>query len=517
MSRKIIHFKPFLFLPCLLLIILTTNSLLYAETTASTDSSTYWCLRNQLPNDKTTLSILQTADALAEEGLYKEAAEILSTLITPQTTIDTNHVNYNSNETTYWRISLGTDYYHLEDFDSTEMSIEEYHDHQRLTEFPLSLWGRAKYTITLDRGILRKFTPNTFISNYRSSFELPVMLLLLKNRLSLETTAKAGKWFQADARDSSHVDILQLHPSDMGGFLLRCIPGSSTENSSKWTWSTPIVVDWEHYNKDRTGYESLIEYRLMPTIEYRQKGRSSLSARFIGEAHYENYYRSISDTLDVLRGMIHLESAIRSDWYYLQIKSAWFHDNYLNASSPSTVNRWKSTIRYEHKTGEFFSPRLTIQTIHEQEHYDPSTTTASFSLPGTKLSINPSLRLTISEALFIEPEGTWEKQWTDLTNDSYLWKALSSWETAIHTVLILTEINASCTIAYQWEQIDPSFHHIMEDNRNIHLLFDGSYSITSNFTINLQFDYRYRIYSPYNSDSRLTENITAAANVLINW
>ncbi|MBN1575221.1 MAG: hypothetical protein JW913_01620 [Chitinispirillaceae bacterium] len=495
-----------------------TFSLAAASEETKADSSCYLELRKKLPATGTTAATLETADALAGEGLYEEAVEVLQTL-----SVQEQHdggISRNSktfDDVLDIQISVGADFYQLEDVDTGVMTVEEFREYQRLTEAPLSIWRRAKYTINSNQGILDRIALQTYLSNYRSFIEIPVQLHLPENRIrfNIETNAKAGKWFQPDATSPYILEPFSdsggLYPSDMGGLSLRFLTESSSERKRGWSWSAPVVIDWEHYHHDRTGYESFVEYRITPAVEYRHDGATSFSSRLIGEARYENYYRTISDSLDAFRGLLHLENTVRTDLSLLQVKGMWFHDNYVNASSPNVINRWETTFRVEYGTRNLLSPQFTAKFIHERESYDPTTVSVRYTLPGTELMIRPSLRLNLTDAFYLEPEGMWERRWAERRGVHYIWWAFSSPEATLRGVLSLKNLDLSLTAGFRREDIDPGFEH--QDNRNIRFSADGSVSITSHFSFNFFFDYQYRIYT----DSRRTQNITASYNAQFKW
>jgi hypothetical protein len=507
----------------LLCLFLFLPTLLNAQS-APSDSAQYWNIRNRLPADDSNTSLLQTADALAKEGLYREALEICEALAPlPTEAIATIPSSKAKKKSNVWRVSLGSDYYHLEDYDDTTMMTPaEYKDYLRLTESPLSIWGRAAYEINCNHPIVHQLSPRLYISNYRSSFELPATFRFFSDHFSIEPAVKAGKWFQEDASDSIVFKPFQRYSSDMGGASFRLAPIAAPKNE-RWSWRAPFTVDWEHFDKDRSGYESLIEYQFSPAIEYRKTGTTSFAVRCMGEAHYENYYRPESDSLDVLRGMINGESTIRTNHHNLQVKGEWLHDRYFNAFdiySPYNINRWKATLRYGNKRYDRVQPQLIVQPLVQKEIYRKP----DYVLAGSELSVRPTVRVYLFDKLYVEPEGIWEKRWADLNNDynNYIWWALSSWEGSFRGVLTLSfieliTVDLLFTAAYRWEHIDPLFFDVITDNRNFKLLFDGNVSITRHFSINTMCDYQYRIYTPFIEISRRSHNITGSLTMSFTW
>ncbi len=96
-----------------------------SENAAASDSLSYWHSREKIQSDSSISAILETADALANSGLYKEALEILGTLPSDNNNdiVERSGKKIDSRQRDHrWRLSAGTDYYHLEDVDTSEMT-----------------------------------------------------------------------------------------------------------------------------------------------------------------------------------------------------------------------------------------------------------------------------------------------------------------------------------------------------------------------------------------------------------
>lgn len=490
------------------------------------DSVSYHTLRSRLNTKDELNATVLTADALAKEGLFEEAVEILLTVIdTSGPTIDTVQTPTTSGKERHWRLSAGGDYYHLEDVDTLEMTPDEYDAYQRLMQTPASVWERAKHTIEYEHKILRRIAPEAYVSNYRTSLEIPLQLQLIPENLALEVSTKLGKWFQEDGSSDSTFAMVHGHSSDMGGAAVRLTAENSVGNTGRWSWAAPFAVDWEHYRRNRPGYESFIEYRLSPGVEYRPGGEGGLSTRFTGELRFEDYYhpctdttgshddtfRPVSDTMDALRGMVHLESSLRGGSGMLQLKAVWFSDNYVDASSPASVNRWKMIVRGRHALFRSSTFHITAHALYEREDNTPDASSDQPSvLPGTEFLVRPSLSFSPFRLITLEPELEWRRRGAEKTGIYYLWWAYSSWEPGLRIQFSCSVTDLIFIAGFCWEDIASGFESDIPDNRNIHLLFDGQVAISPNISLNLMCDYQYRIYS----SSRITENLTAAGSIL---
>ncbi|MBN1309516.1 MAG: hypothetical protein JXA18_16470, partial [Chitinispirillaceae bacterium] len=414
------------------------------------NSSSYTELRKQLSATGATPAVLETADALAEAGLYQEAIEVLKSFLKtslPASSVqDTGTVGPIEKK---WRIAAGVDYYRLEDLDTAVMTREEYQEYQRLMQTPLSFWGRGRCTVDFNRRMLKRIEPEVYVSNYRSSVELPARLNIIDNRIGIEASVKGGKWFQEDAADTQF-NPAGSYSSDMGGLSVRIAPEHPSDKRHTWSWTTPVGVDWEHYRHDRTGYESFVQFRFNPALEYRRSGAVSFSVRISGDAQYENYYRPESDTLDVVRGILQIDNTLRADAWRLQPRLEWLADRYVNAASPGRVDRWKASLRAEQGSQNLFSPRIAAHALHEREQYYNEHRTR----PGTEVCVIPSLRINAAKTFTIEPELSYKRRWAELDGNYYLWQAFSRIDALLRAGLSLEWLDGTFFTGFRGEDVD---------------------------------------------------------------
>lgn len=475
------------------------------------DSLRYIELRRSVSPD-VARSILETADLLAQQQLFSDATEILS-MIAPQ---EIAHTDISQKTAQRWRVGLGADYYHLEDVDTVTMTQEEYQDYLRLTSTPMSLWGRGRCVVDFNRRFLNQAAPEIYLSNNRSSFEMPVHISLAEERLALEASLKAGKWFTDDATDTwDRIHPMVRHASDMVGGTIRIAPERSSDNSVLSYLYAPLSVDWEGYRDDRSGYESYVEYRFSPGIELRRKGTVGFVLRLLDEVQYEDYYRPQSDSLDVIRNMLLLECAIDAAAWHIKPKVEWLHDQYPFAGSPFRTDRFKAALRLERESRDLFSPRMEMYVLHEREAH--SSQGERFTLPGSEVRITPGLVVKVSKALSLEPEISYQYRAAQIVNNSYLWLAHSRFDALMRAALAIGPLEATLFAGFRGEDVTSGFERVVgegrADSRSFILGSDIAAAVGNHTSVSLLADYEYRCYAPYGRSGRLSENLTISGNL----
>jgi hypothetical protein len=480
------------------------------------DSIAYTRMREKMPAVDSLRLLIETADALAGQGLYAEAMDMIRTL-GPR-----DSVRATSQRTGKWRVSTGADYYHLEDIDTVIMTQDEYLAYQRLTETPLSVWARAKYETVAPFGIFDKAAPEISISTYKGRIEVPVRMHAVKNLLSIETAIKADKWFRADASNQASFEPVKNHPSDMAGASLRIVPGSLFDPAAAWSWAVPGSVEWEQYRIDRPGYESSADFRVTPMAEHRFKGALPLLTRITGEARYDDYYKKESDSLSALRMMARLENILSCpDGMYANLTAVWLGDRYTNTHAPAVVDRWESSLRAEYGILKWLVPGMSIRGMHQKESYDRTDSTGEFSLPGAELWVRPSARFFLTNAISLEPEITWNRRWSEQRNvcaiPRFIWESYSAWEPGLRIGLTSFNMDLSARAGYRAEDVDEMYETYIRDSRSIKASVDGTIALLETVSINVFVDYQYSIFDPYEYGGRETENLTVSGSIAFKW
>ena len=466
----------------------------------STDSLKYYTFRTHYSFSKSLE--LETADVLAENGLYADAIDILTNL--SQSAIRADDYKKRGLEKTRWRISAGIDHFHLEDIDTSGMTLEEVQQYRLLMQTPLSVWAKAKLELQYNGGNLESICPEWYISNNRSRLEVPIKMAFFNKSVRVESGGKAEKWFQADASGGHSSSMLQRYSSDMGGAYLNLEYQNSATRS--WNWVIPGSIDWEHYREDRIGYESYVELRTAPYISYTYSSHYQNTLRFSGDLRYTSHY--YSDSLDLLGGSVRIEHTLSGKGKSLYTGVDYNGENYLKSPALFWVDRMHVVTRAEREYFNKFTPRISLRLAHQREH-----TIGKRTLSGTKFTALPSLRYSLSKILFAEPEISFLKKWAEPEGGDYLWSKGVIWEPGLRCGIESDRTNVSSYGRYCYEGVHSQFKEYTVDNRGYRIGLDGSVSLWAFFSANVLFEYQYKMYEPFGFGSRLTENMTISFNI----
>lgn len=496
---------------CAALMIVAAVVSLRAE---NADSCAWITLRGRAAVSDSVNQAVRTADALAAAGLYAEAVDILREHASAR--VDTAaalSTALSAQTRTKWRISSGVDYYRLQDVDTSAMTPQELRDYRRLTETPLSIWLRAKSTITPAVAGIEEIVPELYVSDRRGGVETAVHFSSPGGLLRLEPAAKAQKWFRADASADSPFEPTAGQPSDMAGASLQLTAGNAP-NSARLIWVVPIAVDGEHFRADRPGYESFVEYRMFPSLEM-QAHALPVRCRLSAQAEYENYYRGVSDTLDVVRFSGRAEAHVRAPAMTAFMSGAWMGDRYTNASSPEAIDRFEGGVRTEYKAAKYVTGRFRLRGIHERERYGSVDGSTVVSIKGSELTVEPAVEIGIGERLKFVPGLLGEQRWAHTKNGICVWEARSVWEPVLRIGWSSAVLEASVRGAFRAENIDVDFENYTADSRSLRAGGDVSFMPRRSLSINLSADYQYRVYAPYENRPRVSENMSIAGNVSV--
>ena len=388
------------------------------------DSLIYASIRANIVVVDSAHPALQTADALAEVGLYIDATAILrehaaSADITMADSLQRVHPQ--------WRFSTGIDYYHLEDIvDTATMTSQELRDYKRLTETPLSIWVHTRATIEPVQEFIDEITPEIYVSERKSRLSASARLALPGWFLRLEPSVKAEKWFRRNAADTVFAPA-HSQPSDMGGGAMILTATNTLQKLKIVNWSVPFSVDWEHYRIDQPGYEAFVEWGISPSLEIRPSA-VPFGIRISTQTIYENYYRLSTDLLDVVRLSGRLEGFGQTGKINGQISGAWMGERYLNVSTPEAIDRFEGIGRIEYKITEFLKGRHRLKGVYESEKHDALPEVPAFDLHGSELALETGVETAIGEHFRITPELLWKERRSDKEGTRYLWAARSVWE-----------------------------------------------------------------------------------------
>jgi hypothetical protein len=477
------------------------------------DSASYFQLKEKIPQADSLQIVLETADALAGQGLYAEAMDMLLKLTHKEEPVKTPEKRHSP-----WRISTGVDYYHLQDVDTIAMTPDQLRDYQRLTQTPFTTYVRAAYEICPLFGMFEKATPQVYFSSYKGGGEIPLLMHMGNGRYTLEAALKADKWFQPTAADRDSFNIVKKQDSDRGGASLRFSQSAPFIHGKRWSLIAPVSLEWEHYRADRPGYESFAEGRLTPVLEIRYKEGSPLSTRMTGEARYEKYYRKVSDSLSAARFLARMENDFKSSsGLTMNLSAEWQGDRYADRHVPADIDRWEASLRSEYLAAKWLEPRMVLRGIHEKERYDRTDSVKAYSLPGIDLIVRPSIRLRMGGALVIEPEFDFRRRFAGLNPDTstrrLIWEAYESWEPGLRVECSFPRMDISGRMSIRTEDVDEQFEQFIKDSRSIKVSGDGSILVIKGLSINFLVDYQFRRYD----DNRKTENFSLSGQATYKW
>jgi hypothetical protein len=288
------------------------------------------------------------------------------------------------------------------------------------------------------------------------------------------------------------------------------------QDESSFHFNAPVSMDWEHYRGDRPGYESFIEYRLLPSLEIPQ-GKLPLHLRFSGQAEFEDYYRKVSDSLDVVRLSGRIEASARGDKRSGTMSVAWMGDRYTNDADPAAIDRLEGAFRGEYSIVGPLSARIRMRGIHETEN-GSDTNGVDYHAAGSELTACPGLETALfGKKLRAGPELLWERRRGGASVARSVWYGRTAIEPGVRAGWSDGSIDASVRAAYRFERFDERFKTLptTDDNRSLRGGVELSASPVPFLSFDLFADYQYRRYS--DSTARVSENITVSGSVTARW
>ncbi|MGD9200299.1 MAG: hypothetical protein PVI26_01945, partial [Chitinispirillia bacterium] len=459
----------------------------------------------------------------AEAGLFTEA---LSILLENSASADTlTHTAVDSIEprpfSVHRRISSGIDYYRLEDVDTGAMTQEVLNDYRRLTETPLSIWLRAKISIRPMLPALDEITPEAYISEKKGRFETAVRFILPGNTVRVEPSLKVEKWFKSGAGSDTASDAsyapFSKQDSDMGGGYCRILLAPPSKPDAKIRFTIPLSVHGEYYRNDRPGYESFIEYGFSPEMEM-TLGTLLSHLRIFGDVKYKDYYRKVSDSPDYIGMSGSFEGMFHRNKTSGILGTVWMGNRYLRTSDHLSIDRIEISMRGEHSFEAPFQASLLFKGIYERESRTPDTGTGKSVISGSGIMAASGLDCVLQSKRFrFGPELLLERHFSSVAKNP-VWEAKSTVEPEIHAIWSGETIDATLRTAFRSENIDEEFENSSKaDNRSFRGGVEVLVAPLSFLTASLILDYQYRVYAPFNTDARISENITLSMNVTLKW
>lgn len=433
-----------------------------------------------------------------------------------------------------WRFSSGVDYYHLEDVDTLAMTPEQRESLRQLTEVPLSVWTSVQWRKTRSAAVVEELVPTLHLSERRTRLSLPLRSRKVGEQLRFMATPKAEKWYDdaagddaagdAGAGDAGAVDSgsghagaarFRRHDSDMVGVELTTHLTSRPDPQQQRVWQLPLDLDWEHYRRNRLGYESFVEFRITPSLALHNQARTR-RGRIWAEARREQYYGSDADTLDVNRFSIRLEAEQRTTAGAVRLGAGWMTDRHLEVRNPQQVDRWEGSVLVQRQWSARWGSQWNTRYVYERNRL-AAIDTPPATTGGRELSLVPVVTFRPREDLSLALEPRWERRWsqsraaagqTPAQQRYYLWEARSVWEVLARFACMRPTVDGTLYAGFRGKSMDAAAATSTADSRALRTGAEVSLSLFGPFTINAIGDYQYRTYAPYGPRARVTENMS---------
>ncbi len=417
-----------------------------------------------------------------------------------------------------WRFSSGVDYYHLEDVDTLSMTTEQRESFRKLTEVPLSVWTSAQWQLTRPDAVFEEFAPALHISERRTRLSLPLRSREVGEQLRFVATPKTEKWYDEAAGDAAAARF-RRHDSDMVGMEITTHLAARPNPAKKRVWQIPFDLDWEHYRRNRLGYESFVEFRITPSLALHNQARTR-RGRIWAEARREQYYGSDADTLDVNRFSVRLEVEQRTAAGAVRLGAGWMTDRHLEVRNPQQVDRWEGSVLAQRQWSARWGSQLSTRYVYERNRLSTIDTSPA-TTGGSELSLVPAVTFRPREHLSMSLEPRWERRWSQsgaaagpaaAEQRFYLWDARSVWEVLARITYMLPTVDGTLYAGFRGKRMDDAAVTSTADSRALRTGAELSLALFGPFTLNAFGDYQYRSYAPYGPQARVTENISFSTN-----
>jgi hypothetical protein len=427
-----------------------------------------------------------TAELLASSSFFIEALQLLRELMAGKTNYNYNEKNRYTEEIEKWKMSLGTDFYHLEDVDTAVMTTEELRDYQRLMRTPQSFWIRAKRKINTNRRFFSSFTPEVYISNNKAKAEISGSGKLSKALLSLNMNVRAEKWYP----------FISSNGSDLISCFLMATPDKIP---------LPISMDVVRYRLQKSGYESYNRYRLSPSLS-NKKVLNNVYGSVEADVSFEDY-SSPYDSMDILISRFFGDLSYLQRPINLTTTFLLHHEFYIKGKSRQFVISYEPAIKIEVKISKNIVSSSLLSTTNEIEKY------STHSLSGNELSLKQTVNYNITSEVTMSVGCLLEKRWSDYYDSiqpSFIWEAKSAIEPLLTFNLRLKKIDCFFTSSYCYEKIEEKFKSsYLDDNKAFRTGSEISIAISKKITVSLYADYQYKSYI----NSRQTENLSVSGQI----
>jgi hypothetical protein len=531
------------------------------------DSIAYYDTRMQLIANgyDTTDAVLLAADELAAEGLYVEARSLLNDLGKTKTKPDTAApkgsapapVLKTARHPPSWKISGAADYTHLEDV-TTILTPEDEDSLARLREEPFTVSTKAILSLLPSTRFIESMDPSVLLSNQKAVVDCPIRGTAT-SFLAYEAIFKAEKRLTNTGSaimggDKKTVFLGgQKDSLDMAEGRLTIIPGVQGDDSREFVWKTPLTAETARYRHGRSGYYTYNYFRTIPELSWNASDmRENASLRLLGE--YKDYFGesgatvSRADSFDIWRIGPEFSADIWRSRSSASILLGYCLEQYLHRGIPSEMRTFdaeaqartklvaglealvqaKYEQRNEYDKSEFISSRDTsyrwMGIPVKDTLYD--TTKAEIQVNGYETEITPTLRWSFLPSITIEarcPLSLRTFSVIDSLKKGKLQSPLFIIESrkAIEPEIGIDYAGSIASIrafgAYTAESIPVRDYYTQVSNRGWKARLDCTGKVRQGAFAYAQLEYHYRLYAPYDENSRVSKNTTAAGGFSVKF
>jgi hypothetical protein len=192
-------------------------------------------------------------------------------------------------------------------------------------------------------------------------------------------------------------------------------------------------------------------------------------------------------------------------------------NRYFRRSNNLTINRIECDLRFENLFEAPFKASILLKGIYERESCTPDSVTGKGVISGSELMVASGFDCELFNKRFrFGPKMLFKRRFSSVTRNP-VWEARVTLEPKIHAVWNVETIDATIWTAFRLENIDEEFESSIVDNRSFRGGVEVSVAPLSFLAANLIFDYQYRVYAPFDTEARISENITLSMNLTFNW
>jgi hypothetical protein len=300
------------------------------------------------------------------------------------------------------------------------------------------------------------------------------------------------------------------------GLVLKTVKGNAGPGNADY--SIPVGIDWEHYRENRPGYVSNLTLRISPFWEHRlDNGSLGLFA----DARLEDCYghdngRLDADSLDAVLARATLSSERRFPLFSVSSEFSFSGDRYLSDKRREKRDVYEPVVRIS--AGHDGKPRSDLEVRYEWERNQRVHT-----LTGDRLRLLARGEIPLNPGWSVRPGFLYEDRSAPLKKVSspasgedyflYLWEAFSALEPLAGVSFQRKKGGLFLSGSFRYEDVTENKAYFLKDSRTWKATGNGEWRFLERWLLIASGEYQYRIYSPFDSNSRQTSNLSVSASV----